>query len=463
MKVLDPHAGPPKTFQHAYDRLSSLNDWFVGRSHHPSEEPTEEEYNQKLKELRTMLLEFFRPYFEIAEEIDRLIIKDPPTEEDMISLRSLIKYYQLYWYFFEKADERWLNLLLREKLFQTAPVVIAKENGEKFRIAAGFEGYEVNIPEWPESRYLARIANKKPSEVFEIICKCNVSDNPNERNVSVIRDFMDAANNMSDEYAYKMVFLLLKRKWFGIDIIIDQKLVKLVLNLTKKRNEISYTILNTLLEVIEDKRYVPIPLHLNPSGKPHFENYIRPAIYHFSYMRILNEIIPSLIDKAPFLIVDILAKKLSKAIYLDFAINQEKGIESMGSELWRPAVETSQPLDNYTDLKSILVTSLRNSLRDVLASKNQRLIRECMDRVAKEQHKIFRRIELHCYRIYPNFFNSEIKNAVFQHLNDIELFHEYYLLIRSVFKILPKALQDRYLQIIERPQSISIQALEIYG
>ena len=39
----------------------------------------------------------------------------------MISLKGLIKYYQLYWYFFENADERWLNLLVRERLFfQTA-------------------------------------------------------------------------------------------------------------------------------------------------------------------------------------------------------------------------------------------------------------------------------------------------------------------------------------------------------
>jgi hypothetical protein len=100
MKVIDPYAGPPKAFQQAYDRLNSLNQWFVGRSHHPLEGPTEEEYNQKLNELRTILLEFFKPYFEIVDEIDKLIIKDPPTEDDMIKLKGLIKYYQLYWYFF---------------------------------------------------------------------------------------------------------------------------------------------------------------------------------------------------------------------------------------------------------------------------------------------------------------------------------------------------------------------------
>jgi hypothetical protein len=88
MKVIDPFAGPPKSFQHAYDRLASLNQWFVGRSHHPLEEPTEEEYNQKLNELRTILLEFFKPYFEIVDEIDRLIIKNPPAEDDMIVLRG---------------------------------------------------------------------------------------------------------------------------------------------------------------------------------------------------------------------------------------------------------------------------------------------------------------------------------------------------------------------------------------
>jgi hypothetical protein len=87
MKAIDPHAGPPKAFQQAYDRLASLYEWFVGRSHHPLVEPTEEEYNQKLNELRTILLEFFTPYFEIVDKIDRLIVKDSPTEDDMISLR----------------------------------------------------------------------------------------------------------------------------------------------------------------------------------------------------------------------------------------------------------------------------------------------------------------------------------------------------------------------------------------
>jgi hypothetical protein len=265
------------------------------------------------------------------------------------------------------------------------------------------------VPDWPESRYLARIASKKPREVFEIIYKCKISDNPAERNTSVIRNFVDAANNMSDEYAYKMVFLFLRRKWFGIDIVIDQKLVELVSNLTKRRNKISYTIFDTLLEVTEDKRYVPTPLYLNPSGKPHFENYVRPVIHHFSYMRILNEIIPSLKDSSQFLIVNILTKKLSRSIYLDSKLNKEKGNESMRSDLWRPTVETYQPNDDDTDIKSILVTSLRNSLRDVLASKNRQLIRECMNRISKEQHKIFRRMELYCYQTYPNFFNSEIK------------------------------------------------------
>jgi hypothetical protein len=350
-----------------------------------------------------------------------------------------------------------LNLLAREMLFfQTAPVVVARENGEKFRIATGIEAYEVNIPTWPESRYLARIANKKPSEVFEIINKCKVSNDPNERNVSVIRDFVDAANNMSDEYAYKMVSLFIKRKWFGVDIVIDQKLVELISNLTIKRNKISYAILDTLLDVTEDKRYIPIPLHLNPSGKPQFENYIRSAIYHFSYMKILNEIIPSLKDKAPFLIVDILTKKLSKAIYLDSKINKERGNESTRSDLWRPTVETNRPTDDDIDIKSVLVTSLRNSLRDVLATKDRRLIRECMNRISKEQSKIFRRIELYCYQIHPDFFNPEIRNAVFTYLDDIEVFHEYYHLLESVFKKLPKTVQKRYLQIIEKGPKKSV-------
>jgi hypothetical protein len=211
MSAIDPLGGPPESLQKSYSELLKEYRWFTSVSHSRIDQPTDIQYSNRIESLNSKLLEFFKPYFEILNEIDRIIAKNTPNEKDMARIKTLVKYYQSYKYFFDKANDKWFLILKKENsFFKNAPSVRVDDMAEKIKIGPGIEGQQLVIPIWPESRYLARIANKYPKDVFGLISDCILPTDLYKINPHIIEDFIDAAIKMPYNYACKMAAFYIK-------------------------------------------------------------------------------------------------------------------------------------------------------------------------------------------------------------------------------------------------------------
>jgi hypothetical protein len=232
---------------------------------------------------------------------------------------------------------------------------------------------------------------------------------------------------------------------------IPEKLLQLIIKLANEADDKTYTkILDTLLDVeIKEYNIFQGQSSLHSTSIPKTEKYVVTKIPYYTYEEIIKELLHKPLEKVPFQLVDILIRKLSKAIKLECIIKKGRNVEDGNLSFWRYAIEYHKQNPDDREVKSLLVTALRDTLEDI-AVHDFKILRRCMKRVARETHKIFRRIELHIYRKFPINFRKEINKAIFKYIDDIEIYHEYYLLIKQAFKSLPKPIQEKYLKTISK-------------
>ncbi len=90
-------------------------------------------------------------------------------------------------YFFERLNNpNWIMPLYKEKVFDRPPSAVRLEGGVQAR-------------NWPQSRYLARMADKAPAEVSAILAMINTD------NWTVAADIIRAAKSMPAEHSAKLV------------------------------------------------------------------------------------------------------------------------------------------------------------------------------------------------------------------------------------------------------------------
>src|SRR5206468_2930293 len=116
--------------------------------------------------------------------LDDLVAKSTPSSEDLKNLRDIVPNNPLaFEYFFSKIGDGWLEPLHKKGFFTRPP---ALENG--------------SFSFWPESRYLARIADTRSQMVLKIILAL-----PDTQNPYVHDDLCDAALKMPVEQALQIV------------------------------------------------------------------------------------------------------------------------------------------------------------------------------------------------------------------------------------------------------------------
>lgn len=244
-KFSDPLQALPPYLHGLFDELVRLHKWFTGVSHHASTD--DNEFNENLGKLNSVLYRILAPHFVSLKEIDELLEITDPTDEHMKKLKPLIsKNYESYSYFFRNANHKWLPLLVKNGFFVDPP-------------PPKREGDFIQFPSWPESSYLARIAKDDPKSVYVLIEKCKIPTNVEEQNSRVLEDFVRAGINMPCEDAAKMSELIVKNRWQ------DQRSLSLLAhemaNLMNKLIECGDTTSATKLgELLLDVDVVAIPL-----------------------------------------------------------------------------------------------------------------------------------------------------------------------------------------------------------
>jgi hypothetical protein len=158
--------------------------------------PEPDEARRLVDELTATLLGTIAPYFAGIQEVDRLLAIENPSAEDARSVAALLRTASQYFYFFERADERWLEPLAGIRRFLTTPPELVDVGG----------GY-VQAPTWPQGRFLARVAGAQPQLVAQLASRVPTTANP--RAIAVLVEVMralppDAAARLAPGIARRM-------------------------------------------------------------------------------------------------------------------------------------------------------------------------------------------------------------------------------------------------------------------
>ncbi len=244
----DPQKALPNYLYQLHDKLYTLHNWFVNVSHHRYS-PTEEEYNKNFELCSSILLRILTPHFESESEIDGILSESNPTDSHLQTLESLMTNFQLYNYVFRNAGVQWLPLLRRGPFFKNPPV--PKRSGQY-----------VQFPSWPESQYLTRIVAELPKDVYEIISKCDIPVDKDERNPRVFEDFLEAGLKMPCEHASQLSKLILDQQWEDRSSfsLLGEKLSDLMTKLSDECDEVNLAV--ALGDLVLDVELVSI----NPIG-----------------------------------------------------------------------------------------------------------------------------------------------------------------------------------------------------
>jgi len=383
------------------------DDFFVPISHHVKD-TNEEEFFNKLSEFEAILLKFLKPVPVTLEELDLLLGIQSPTENDIKRLLDLLNHPTHVIYFFSRLPHgEWLNPLKEKGFFSIPPIM---------------------FPEWPLSEYLNRVAGQKPREVMDVIKNMQETDN-----FRVHIDLIDCALQMPSSIAKELIPLA--KKWSKIPYftLLPDKIGEFCIKLSNENElELALDLLCTLLDVkLQEKE----DEFLSRKAQAHFDLW--------EYGKILNKVVPEFLQKAPKMVVEILCGKLFKAVELEIS-----KIDSLHdrSYFWRPAIESHED----RDIKNLLVTALRDSL-ETLGKSNGEIFKECYKLLSKYDIPIFRRIELHLMRKFPDLLRSEIQKGLSRKevFDDIHMWHEYYHLMQEQWSNFPKNLKENILKWIE--------------
>jgi hypothetical protein len=151
--------------------------------------PTMGEARRIVEELTATLLATVAPYFAGIDELDRLLTLEAPTGADAQQVADLLQTASQYGYFFDHAAGAWLKPLASiRRLLVTPPDLVD--------VGSGY----VTAPDWPQGRFLARVASSEPELVVTLVGRVPRTTNPR-----VVAVMIAIAQALPMDYAARLV------------------------------------------------------------------------------------------------------------------------------------------------------------------------------------------------------------------------------------------------------------------
>ena len=268
------------------------------------------EFKQFWNDIQTVLdrvLEKFEDrYTAWHKQLDEIAKKDAPTLEDTNFIRNHCpnNLVAMGDFFNQLKTPVWIEPLSKTGLFDNPPepeVDIAK-GGRR-------------IWAWPQSRYLARVAELAPDQVLKIILEI-----PETTNSWVHMDYVEAALHMPPEVAAQLVPKMQKWIWNDFGSVMPMKMGSLLGNLAKG-NQIdpALELARSMLALVpppqtaiatdkEEDEFTKIFRHQDP--KPKFDSW--------EYGEIVKNNLPPLVEKAGEQALSMLCDLLEEAVRLRY-------------------------------------------------------------------------------------------------------------------------------------------------
>lgn len=299
--------------------------------------------------------------------------------EELLSktLEKINKTTTAYNYFFNKINNPAWLLPLKEKGFFAEPPTAIHEDGY------------IQFPAWPESGYLARIADKAQDEVLDIIKSLPETDN--ER---VMDDVVNALLKIDPAKAVSLTETVKKYVNSSRFLLLNQSTSEFVCKLADGGySAAALGLAEEMLEVLPD-----------PDQETKLkEGYVRiePTTKYrdHDYKTILEKVTPSLAEAAPLITIKIYTKLLQNAISYEFTTFKESDEEVVIEEKEDDHSYISRPNiaedDDYShELENNLITALRDSvvalMQDSSISDVDKLTK--LKELATNKYTIFKRI-----------------------------------------------------------------------
>ncbi len=439
--ILDLEPGDP-VVRHFY----SVGERFKKHMHLRSpkkQPPRSEDVLSDLRELEEVLLALRGPFYEVHPELDKLLVIDVPRGEDVQKLLALLARPgpARRAYFFDNLQKSgWLEPLRKAGFFSNPPEPV--ENKEEGTIA---------FRPWPESRYLARMAEYEPEIVHDIILAI-LSKRGDIENTPVLADFVDAAMTMPADQAVNVAECA--REWTRqYDFLLPEKLAQLMKKLAEEgQKDEALRLAGSLLSLRADdsraRKWREQQHRISESGP--WADYEPPPearawVDEHQYRHVLEEYFPSVVEAAGFEGLNLLCDLLEKAMEIE---EREVGAFDY-SHSWRPAIQDHEQNLGFT-IKEDLVEAIREATKWLIENRPDEA-EQLLDELEGRPFSIFRRIALYILSWKPE---ADPERAA-ERLCDRKLFddgdvrHEYYLLAQSYFHRLEPEEQEMVLAWIE--------------
>lgn len=367
----------------------------------------------------------------------------PTTDQVDAAIEEILKRRANYEYFFSRlTDPTWIKPL-REHGFLRHPQPI--ERGEDF----------VRYPPWPESEFLARVADQDPGTVLDTILAMEPTDNQ-----SVHQDIADAACAMPPHMAASLA--VRETEWLRgeerLSFLLPQKLSALIVILAEGGEHEAALLLSSAL-------FSPLPDHRPRRERSVGEDFVfspepRLRMDSWMYKEALKKVVGPLAQCAGLESLRVFTALLSEAIPLQ-RDSQPREPSFDGSYWWRPAIEDHDQ-NNSRRVTDYLVEAVRDSAEVLMQTRPLETLKE----VERQQYDIFRRIGLHLRRLWPTADPEKTANLIVDKdlFANVRFHHEYYHLVRERFGSLDQGLQEDYLKLVDTgPSSDQLSNLDDDG
>jgi len=371
-------------------------------------------------------------FYEKIVAIETSIIEAETGSETVVlaRLKPMLSEYEVYKDFFLKLESAKWIIALKENGFFSSPPPIEKD-GNDFRHC-----------NWPESNYLMRMADQAPAIVTETILKIPETDN--ER---VHEDFVKAASKMPMEWATKIAKKELKwiKEQTQFYFLYPDYVGALIVNLSEcNETALPIHLAEALLALDKTEREYGVP------GEEGYHKSV-DVVAKFSvweYKRVVEKIIPSLINMNGTQTFSSLCDLLEKGIELDL-IDPNPPCDY--SYIWLTAIEDHQQNRHVdSDLKAILAVAIRNAALQILERNDSQFV-QIIAELESKKWVVFKRIALFLLSQYAKSHQDDVAKK----LTDKSLFdddsyrHEYALLSQAGFGLVGDMDKQKILSWIE--------------
>ncbi len=419
-----------------------VNQFFVKNCHHhelrnkKGGSTTEDELKRNWDVLESLIHRLLveKPFYGVIAELDKLLSITEPTEDHADELMRHIVEPQRQRYFFDKCDNpKWLPLLEKRGAFYSPQDAIEKD------------GYIQFVP-WPESGYLARIADRADDAVFQIIEKLDT------KNLSVLGSFVEAAIKSSPDVAAKYVDLIVKKKWLKNKYTLrlpDQVASLMEKLVSADKNEKALALADELFSVqgtgpvkISDDPDSPLQ-YTHPDAKPFYDEW--------QFEHIIKNKTVELSQKRPVEMFGIYTRKLREAIEVEGKEGDKDNRDNFYefSHIWRPNITAARSYGRE-DVKNILLDEIINLIQT--HAQNLEILKQFTKILKEQAYALFRRIEMHLYFVFQQNFEAETATILSDEriIYAYNLRREYLPLLGNAFPTLSKEVQLKILNAIDK-------------